>query len=334
VTSFKTYGELVTYADTLVQRVQELPGVESVGLSDTLPLGRNRTWGAGEVGKRYPPGYFPSAQPRIVDQRYLQTMQIPLVEGRYFDARDSIDGPKAIIINQTFAKELWPGRSALGRRLDVNGGSTVVGVVGNVRTSSLETAGSNEMYLKIAQCSDWGAIEMVVRSPLPAQALVPEVRGALAKFNPAMPNGEFYQLDQLVGDAVAPRRLVTQLLGFFSGLALCLSALGLYGVIAYSVGQRTQEIGIRMAVGAQRIDVLRLILSGGIKLIALGVVLGMAGTLALTRLLQSLLYGVTAHDPVSFAGNAALLAAVGALACLIPALRATRIDPIQALRAE
>ena len=216
----------------------------------------------------------------------------------------------------------------------MNGGSTVIGVVGNVRNSSLETAGSDEMYLNIAQCSDWGAIEMVVRSPLPPQALVPEVRGALAKFNPAMPNAEFYELDHLIGDAVAPRRLITQLLGFFSGLALCLSALGLYGVIAYSVGQRTQEIGIRMAVGAQRIDVLRLILSGGLKLIGLGVVLGMAGTLALTRLLQSLLYGVTAHDPVSFAGNAALLAAVGALACLIPALRATRIDPIQALRAE
>ena len=334
VTDFKSNAERITYADSLVERVGRLPGVESVGLSDTLPLGRNRSWGAGEFDKQYPPGYYPTAEPRMVNQSYLQTMKIPLVEGRYFDARDSADGPKAVIINEALAKELWPGRSAIGRKIAVNGGSFVVGVVGSVRNSSLETAGSNEMYLTIGQCQDWGAVEMVVRSALPPHTLVPEVRAAIAKFDPALPSGEFYELEHLVDDAVAPRRLITQILGIFSSLALCLSALGLYGVIAYSVGQRTQEIGIRMAVGAQRTDVLRLILSGGLKLIGLGVGLGIIGTLALTRLLQGLLYGISAHDPVSFAGNAALLTAVGALACLVPALRATRIDPIRALWAD
>ena len=216
----------------------------------------------------------------------------------------------------------------------MNGEFTVVGVVDDVRHSSLEAAGGNEMYLDIRQTGDWGGVEMVVRSPLPAATLVPEVRTALASYDPRMPNGEFYQLEQLIDDAVAPRRLITQLLGFFSTLALTLSALGLYGVIAYSVGQRTQEIGIRMAVGAQRGDVLQLILQGGLRLIVIGVTLGLLGSLALTQVLQSLLYGVTAHDPLVFAGIATLLVAVGAVACLIPALRATRIDPISALRAD
>ncbi len=332
--AMNSFAEINRYSHDLVQRVGALPGVESVGLSDTLPLGRNRTWGAGAVGGQYPTGYFPVAEPRIVDQNYLQTMGIPLLAGRYFDERDTTEAPKAIIINESLAHELWPDRSALGRKLAVNGESTVIGVVGNVRNGSLEQTGSNEMYLNFTQCGDWSAIEMVVRSALPPTALAPEVRAALANFNPALPTAEFYELEHLVDDAVAPRRLITQLLGFFSAMALILAVLGLYGVIAFSVGQRTQEIGIRMAVGAQRADVLQLVLYGGMKLIGIGVAAGMLAALGLTRLLQGLLYGVTAHDPLVFAGNAVLLALVGAAACLLPALRATRVDPIQALRAD
>jgi putative ABC transport system permease protein len=261
-------------------------------------------------------------------------MRIALLEGRFFDTRDTSDSPKVIIINNSLARQLWPARSAIGRKITVNGESTVIGVVADVRHSSLEAPGGNEMYLDIRQTGDWGGIEMVVRSPLPAAVLVPEVRSALASYDPRMPNGEFYELEHLIDDAVAPRRLITQLLSFFSTLALTLSALGLYGVIAYSVGQRTQEIGIRMAVGAQRGDVLQLILRGGLRLIVLGVIFGLLASLALTRVLQSLLFGVTAHDPLIFAGIAALLVGVGAAACLYPALRATRIDPISALRAD
>jgi predicted permease len=330
----KSFAELDAYIGGLVQRISALPGVESVGLSDTLPLGRNRTWGAGAVGVQYPTGLFPVAQPRIVDRNYLQTMGIPLLEGRYFDARDTAGATKTIIINESLAHELWPDRSALGRKLAVDGESTIIGVVGNVRNGSLEHAGSNEMYLNFTQCGDWSAIEMVVRSALPPTALAPEVRAALAGFNPALPTAEFYELEHLVDDAVAPRRLITQLLGFFSALALLLAVLGLYGVIAFSVGQRTQEIGIRMAVGAQRADVLQLVLCGGMKLIGIGVAAGMLAALGLTRLLQGLLYGVTAHDPLVFTANAVLLILVGAAACLLPALRATRVDPIQALRAD
>jgi predicted lysophospholipase L1 biosynthesis ABC-type transport system permease subunit len=210
----------------------------------------------------------------------------------------------------------------------------VIGVVADVRHGSLEQQGENEMYLDQRQIDDGVGMEMVVRSRRPPESLVPDVRAALAAYDPGLPTGEFYELDRLVDNAVAPRRLITRLLGVFSTLALTLAALGLYGVIAYSVGQRTQEIGIRMAVGAERGDVLKMVLRGGLTLVAIGVVAGLSLALALTRVLQSLLFGVTAHDPLVFAGNAALLVVVAGLACALPAWRATRVNPVVALRAD
>ena len=318
----------------LVRRIAALPGVEAAGLSDTLPLGRNRSWGAGAVGEQYPDGKFPTAYPRMIDPHYLRAMQIPLIAGHFFDENHNPQAGKAVIINQSLARRLWPDRDPLGRKIRVNGESTVVGVVADVRHSSLEEAGGNEMYLDYRQTGDWSALEMVVRSTRSPASLVPEVRAAIAAFDPTLPNGEFYELERLVNDAVAPRRFITRLLGVFSTLALTLAALGLYGVIAYSVVQRTQEIGIRMAVGAQRRDVLGLILRGGMKLVVIGVALGLAGSFALTRLLRSQLYGVSAQDPATFVGIAILLIVVATVACLFPAFRATKVDPMIALRAE
>jgi predicted permease len=331
---FSSLAEANQYLDGVVRSVAAIPGVEAVGLTDVLPLGRNRTWGVRAKGVEYPPGTGPSVFPRIVDQHYLQAMQIPLRSGRFLDDRDNASGEKTVIINESLARALWPDRDAVGQMITQGGGTKVVGVVGNVRHGSLEQAGSNEMYLHYRQTGDWQGMDMVVRSARPPESLVREVRAALAAYDPSLPNGEFYELERLIDNAVAPRRLTTQLLGFFSALALTLAALGLYGVIAYSVVQRTQEIGIRMAIGAQRRDVLGLVLMGGVRLVALGVALGLAGAFALTRVLDSLLFGVTAHDPVVFAGNAALLIVVAAVACVFPALRATRVDPLIALRAE
>jgi predicted permease len=331
--AFANDAEATSYLDGAVQRVAALPGVEAVGLSDTLPLGRNRTWGAGAKDVQYPPGQYPTAYPRIVDHHYLQAMQIPLRAGRYFDERDAATAEKVVILNENLARRLWPDRDPIGQMIDQDGGTKVVGVVGNVRHGSLEEAGGNEMYFDYHH-GNWNAMEMVVRSTRPPESLVREVRAALAAYDPSLPNAEFYPLERLIDNAVAPRRLITRLLGFFSTLALTLAALGLYGVIAFSVVQRTQEIGIRMALGAQRGDVLQLILRGGLKLVALGVAIGLAGAFALTRVLQSQLFGVTAHDPLVFAANAALLFAVATFAGLLPALRATRVDPIIALRAE
>jgi predicted permease len=332
--TFASNPEATAYFEEVVRRVAALPGVEAVGLSDTLPLGRNRSWGAGATGVEYPRGQYPIAYPRIVDHRYLEAMRIPLVAGRYFDERERADAPKTIVINEHLARRLWPGQDAVGRSVNVNGVSRVIGVVGDVRHGSLEEAGENEMYLDFRQTGDWSGLEMVVRSARPAESLVPDVRAALAAHDPSLPSGEFYALERLIDNAVAPRRLITRLLGLFSALALTLAALGLYGVVAYSVVQRRQEIGIRMAIGAPRAHVLGLVLSGGLRLVAVGVVLGLAGALVLTRLLRGLLFGVTAHDPVVLLGNAGLLLAVATLACALPGLRAARLDPMATLRAE
>ena len=324
------------YFDALVTRVAALPGVESVGLSDCLPLGRNRTWGAAAIGVTYADGKYPIAFPRIIDPHYLTTMKIPLISGRYFDAGDTDKTERKIIINESLAKSAFPdGRDPIGQKLAVgDGGSTIVGIVGDVRHSSLESRGGPEMYLNFRQGNNVSALEMVVRSTRPAASLITDVRASLVAYDPSLPNGEYYELDRLIDNAVAPRRLITQLLGFFSTLALFLAAIGLYGIIAYSVAQRTQEIGIRMALGAQRGDVLKLVVTGGLKLVLAGVAIGLVGAFALTHVLQSLLFGISATDPLSFVTNALLLLAVAAVACLLPALRATKIDPIVALRAE
>jgi predicted permease len=263
-------------------------------------------------------------------------MRIPLLAGRYFDGRDGEKEQKTIIVNQSLAHRLWSDQDPIGKMVALNfnlGDFRVVGVVADVRHSSLEESGGYEMYLGYRQIGIW-AIDMVVRSVRPPKSLVPDVRAALLAYDPDLPSGESLELDHLVDDAVAPRRLITQLLGFFSALALALAALGLYGVISYSVGQRVQEIGIRMAVGAQRRDILDLILRGGMKLIFVGVLTGIVGALALGKVLQSMLFGVTGHDPLVFAADAALLGLVGVIACIVPAMRATRVDPMTALRAE
>jgi putative ABC transport system permease protein len=332
--NFKSGDEVAQYLGELTRRVAALPGVDAVGLSDTLPLGRNRTWGAGAVGVEYKPGEFPLAFPRMIDPHYLQAMRIPLVAGRNFDAGFNPKAEKAVIINESLARRLWPDQDPLGRKIVVNGVSTVIGVVADVRHSSLEESGSNEMYLDCRQCGDWSAMEMVVRSTRPTESLLPDVRAALSAFDPGLPTGEYQELEQLIDHAVGPRRLITRLLGFFSSLALAMAAIGLYGVMAFAVTQRQQEIGIRMAIGAQGEDILRMILRGGLRLVAVGIAVGLIGSLALTRLLQSQLFGISAYDPVTFAGIAGLLAIVAIAACLFPALRATRVDPMIALRAE
>ncbi len=332
--SFDSAADANRYLDDLVAQVAALPGVDAVGLSDVLPLGRNRTWGVRAQDTSGQPATGLSAFPRIVDHSYLQAMQIPLVSGRYFDSRDTGDANPAVIINENLARALWPDRDAVGRMITQNGGTIVVGVVGNVRHGSLEEAGGNEMYFNYHQTGDWSGMEMVVRSSRTTASLAPEVRATLALYDPGLPNGEFYELETLIDNAMAPRLLTTQLLGVFSALALTLAAIGLYGVIANSVVQRTQELGIRLAIGASRRNVLTLVLGGGLKLVALGVVLGLTGAFLLSRLLNSMLFGVTAYDPLSFGGNAALLVVVATLACLIPAWRATRVNPISALRAD
>lgn len=331
---FEDNQQGIQYYDRLAQRVAALPGVESVGISDSLPLGRNRSWGISVPGA--PDGTGRSnAFPRLVSHGYLHAMQIPLIAGRYFDERDGAEAAQTVIISRSLAQRLFDQEDPIGRIVNSIGRElTVIGVVGDVRHASLEKVGGNEMYLDLRQLFWSSGLELVVRSTRSAASLVPDVRQALFEHDPMLPNSQYRQLDVLIENAVAPRRLITRMLGGFSILALGLASLGLYGVIAFSVTQRTQEIGIRMALGAQRNDVLQMILRGGLRLVLIGIVIGLTGAFALTKTLQSLLYGISAHDPLVFLGNAALLLIVATLACLIPARRATKVDPMVALRTE
>jgi len=261
-------------------------------------------------------------------------MKIPLRAGREFTARDTSESRKVMVINETMAQRLWPDRDAVGQIALIGRDEwQVVGVVGNVRHSNLEKEASLEMYLPVSQ-SGSGSMDLVVRAKLHIESLVPSIRAALQSADPDLPTSDFQTLEQLVDQAVSPRRFVTVLLGGFSLLALTLASLGIYGVISYSVNQRVNEIGIRIALGAQAAAVLKLIIGQGIKLTVIGLVIGLGAAFVLTRVMSSLLFGVNATDPVTFAGIAILLGSVALVACYIPARRATKVDPMVALRCE
>ncbi|HWO02273.1 MAG TPA: ABC transporter permease [Blastocatellia bacterium] len=332
---YQTSEQRLALFDRLVQQVAVIPGVESVGLTDSLPLGRNRNWGVRAKGQTYTPETWPSAFPHMIDPGYIRAMRIPLLAGREFTEQDSADSKKVLIANETMARRLWPDRDPLGQ-IALNGREEwqVVGVVGDVRHGSLEQKANLEMYFPIKQQGDWGGLDMVVRANRPIQSLVSGVRSVLQSVDADLPNSEFQTLEQLVGQAVSPRRFVTVVLGGFALLALILASLGIYGVISYSVTQRTNEIGIRIALGAQMLAVLKLIIGQGVKLVTIGLVIGLAAAFALTRVLSSLLFGVGATDTLTFIGIALLLTSVALLACYVPARRATKVDPMVALREE
>lgn len=332
---YETSEQRLALFDQLVRKVEANAGVESVGLTDSLPLGRNRNWGVRAKGQANTPENWQGAFPHMVDPGYIRTMRIPLRAGREFTEHDTADSQKVLIINETMARRLWPDRDPLGQ-IALNGRNEwqVVGVVGDVRHGSLEQKANLEMYFPIRQQNDWSAMDMVVRAKLPIQSVVSSVRSALQSVDPNLPNSEFQTLDQLVDQAVSPRRFVTVVLGGFSFLALILASLGIYGVISYSVNQRTNEIGIRIALGAKMLAVLKLIIGQGVKLVTIGLGIGLGAAFALTRVLSSLLFGVGATDPLTFIGIAVLLTSVALLACYIPARRATKVDPMVALREE
>jgi putative ABC transport system permease protein len=333
---FNSDAERVAFYERLVERVAAVPGVDSAGLSDSLPLGLKRSWSLRVKGVVDDDLVYPVAPVTLVDEHYLPTMRVPLRRGRYFDDRDSADSPQAMIVNETMARGLWPGQDPIGRTVVVNGPEcVVVGVVGDVR-QGLEDTPKPEMYLSFRQRGyyQWHSPRLVARSTRSRTALIADVRAAMKEVDPALASNEFTALDLVVDRAVAPRRLITGMLGSFAIGALLLAAVGLYGTIAYSVSQRTRELGIRAAMGAQRGDVLRLVVGEGLRLTGVGVAGGFAAAFFATRLLRSHLYGVTASDPMTYAITAAVLGFVSLLACVVPARRAAKVDPMVALRCE
>lgn len=334
--SYKTQEQKNAYYTEALHDVLNIPGVEGAGLSDALPLGRNRSWGLAVKGVQYTPKTYPGdGFPRIISDGYFRAMGIPLKAGRDFTERDTIGALKVVIINETAARNLFPGgEDPLGKILLIDPERTIVGIVGDVRHMTLEEGSGNEFYLPIRQTQDYGTVDLVVRSSMPTAALASHIREALLPVEPNLPTSNLRTLQTLVDRAASPRRFVVILLGGFAGFALILASLGIYAVISYSVSQRKNEIGIRMALGASPGTVRQLILGETLRLASIGAVIGIVGALLATRLAASLLYGVTPTDPLTFGAMIAVLAAVALLAGYLPALRAARIEPVTLLRSE
>ncbi len=334
---YSTGARKLAWLNDVLQRVRRISGVQAAALADSLPLGKNRTWGAGVKGKTYLPDKYPVAFVRLVTDGYLKSMGMSLKQGRDLTEYDTPDSQQVMLINETMARDLWPGESPIGQVIlgDCAKERQVVGVVSDVRHMSLEKASGNEMYIPMRQCPDSLARgELVVRSTLPLASLVPAVEASLRPIAPDLPRGGMRPLAQLVDRAVSPRRFMVLLLTGFAGFALLLASLGIYGLISYSVNRRTQEIGIRMALGASTFDVKSRIVLRTLGLAGLGLLVGVAASWGLVRSIRGLLYGIEFGDPLTFAAAALVLTAIAALAGYLPARRASKIDPMICLRAD
>jgi putative ABC transport system permease protein len=282
------------------------------------------------------------AEEMTVSRDYFKTLEIPLMRGRFFTDKDK-DAAHVIIINEEMAKHYFPQQDPIGKRLQTGDPDpkapweTIVGVVGNVKYSGLDSPPTPQLYVPF-NSADWlgwaHSMYLAVRTSGNPSSLVPDIRHALGSLDKDIPLANVASMDQLLEKSVAEQRFRTWLLGGFAALALLLASVGIYAVISYSVGQRTREIGIRMALGARPQDVLRLVLSQAAGLAAIGVLIGMVGAFALTRTMSSLLFSVSASDPMSFAGACLILISVALLASFIPARRATKVNPVAALRYE
>jgi predicted permease len=339
---YKTQAQQNSYFSDILNRVRAIPGVKAAGLTDTLPLGHNRSWGAPPKGVVYKnPNDVPGAFVRVVSDGYLEAMGMVLKKGRDLSERDTVTGAKPVmLINESLARELWPGQDPIGKLVlgdctnRPNDDREVVGVVGDVHHIALEQSSGSEIYIPIRQCQDWGSLDLVVRSTLPLPVLASRVDTAIRPLIPDLAKGSMRPLTTLVDHAVSPRRFIALLLAGFAAFALVLASLGIYGVIAYSVTRRTQEIGIRMALGARILEVQGQIVGQTLRLAAIGLAIGTIASLALAHGISSLLFGVTYRDPYSFFVAAAVMLAVAVLAGYLPARRASSIDPVDSLRVE
>jgi predicted permease len=332
-----TPEQRLAYLDEVLRRVGQTPGIEHAAITDSLPLGRNRTWGAGAKGVTYERGTFPLAFVRVVSEGYPAAMGVPLLAGRDLASSDGPGAEPVMLINKTLADALWPGQNPIGQYINNGCGAKerrVVGVLGDVRHLSLEQPSGNEMYMPARQCDDLAGAYLVVRSSLPTGQVASALRTALAPIAPNLAGNDLRTLQQIVDRSTSPRRFTVLLLGGFAVFALILASLGIYALISYSVGQRTQEIGIRMALGASARDVQTRIIGQTLRLAIIGLVFGAGASWVLARSASGLLFGVTARDPQTFVGMAAVLAIVALTAGYLPARRASRIDPMVALRAD
>lgn len=336
---YATEPQQAAFVAQAVARLADIPGVQSVGASQVVPFtGGDYILGFTVAGRpRIDPADEPSTNYYAVTPDYFKAMGIPLRRGRFFTAHDVAGTTRVAIINETMAKKFFPNEDPIGKRINVtNGPETfreIVGIVGDVKHNGLDRETPLQTYEPFAQ-RPHDFLTLVVRTSGPVPGLPAAIRTAIYSVDKDQPVASVEPLTRLVADSMARRRFAMFLFAVFSGVALLLASIGIYGVMAYSVTQRRGEIGIRMALGAQPADVLRLVFAQGGKLVALGLAAGLLGALLLTRFLGSMLYGISVRDPLTFAAIALLLAVIAAVACLLPARRATKVDPLVALRSE
>ena len=318
----------------IVRQSSMIPGVEAAGISDNLPMSRNRSWGIAAKGeeKRDDLGYLPVFV-YIVSPGYLKAMGMRLTEGRDISWEDMYNNRSVVIINETVARKLWPGQDPIGRTALAGGSEPqVIGVIADVRESGAEDNAGAQMYLPATKQFGPEGANLVVRSKLPPTAVATSVMGTLRQINPGQPATEFKPIQGLVDRATSPRRFFVLLVGTFACLGLLLASLGIYGVVSYSVTRQTQEIGIRMALGATETRVQLDVIWETLRLALIGIALGMMASLAVARLIASLLFRTAPTDPFTFVGVVVLLGTVALLAGFLPARRASAIDPMVALR--
>jgi putative ABC transport system permease protein len=338
------YGKPEQSADffkEVLARIRTVPGVKNASAAMPLPLSDNSLRTSFEIeGQPMAKSDMPRTQIRAVGFDYFQTLRIPLIAGREFTARDDRQAPHVIIINQTLARRFFPNENALGKHMNpgMSAGKhdsmcKIVGVVGDVKHRNLWQSPDPESYVPYDQ-NPIGSMDLIVRADGDPMTLLPALRTQVLALDPELPIYKAKRMEEYVAASIAQRRFTSLLCTIFAGAGLLLAIVGLFGVMSYSVAQRTHEIGVRVAVGAEKTDILQLILKEGMFITSLGIGVGLVGTLALSSILKSQLYGVTATDPFTFLGVAFALALVALLACYIPARRATRVDPMVALRYE
>ncbi len=337
--------DIAGFHDRFLTGLEGLPGVTAYSTVTPLPLsngnigvGFSVAGRANDTGREFP--Y--ETRLGLVGSGYFQLLGTAIRQGREFAARDGLKAPQVVLVNETFVRKFFPHENPIGKRINpsiqADDGPLlmreIIGVVADIKSKNLSEGAEPEVYLHLAQCPAFGSFTVMLRTQQDAQNLTKLIRDKLNQLDRNVSLGQIRTFDSYLSDAVAQPRFNSLLLGIFAGVALLLTALGLYGVVSYSVMQRTQEIGIRMALGAQTRDVLRLVLGQGLKLVLMGAGIGLVGAFAAAQMLKSLLFGVSATDPLTFAAIVGFLMVVALLACWIPARRATKVDPMIALRCE
>lgn len=332
--------KITNFYREIIERVRGIPGVQSAGAVLSLPVnsGINGSLSFSIEGRPVEPGYEPVSGFQLVSSDYFKTMGIPVLHGRTITDADNEDAPLVALVNQALADEHWPGENPLGNRIawgniedDEVELATIVGIVGNTRHSGLDEETRTEIYRPYSQ-APMPFMTLVVKSAMEESSIVSALRSVVAEVDPGQPVIEAMTMDQVLAGSLGQRRFNMLLLGLFAGAALLMAAVGLYGVLSYSVTQRSREIGISMALGASTGHIVGKIVREGFRLIIIGLVIGTLGAVALTRLITSLIYGVSVTDPVTFILGILLMTAVALTACYLPALRASRLDPVSVLR--